>query len=691
MKKRLLTYALLFAVFLLLNGGSCLKKDSPVEPEEQLQSIGNLIINPTGVFVNSYNNVTVRLTVPAGVALADSIVKVIKMDANDKEIGEIGELLDNGYLGNGDEILGDNIYSGILSVYETTAGKIKLVAKAKVKQTDKNVDGKSGTATLDIYTQLTAAEFNDVIKTQSDASTQLNQYLGGNVSNLNSAVNQLTQWIKGKSEVQSAETNGQTSIEIIYKNGLQGSIDISVEQDNGSVTRGGFVSSEERKSKKSIPLSKQTVGTKEPAPRILRHLNKSFGDPDPKIIGNRNVIIYAPYEAAFAPHNEGQKVKTLLESTDFEFKIDYYTNQNATVGVLSNLTDYGLVILATHGSAGKSFLTGEIVDTNSNNYKNSYKALLKANKLKISTNVVIAKNGEVKTRKDVYGVNASYISSLAGIFPNSVILNNSCESTKNADLSNAFIGKGAKTYYGYDKIVSSSFCVLNADTLVKRLAKDLKTTGESFMAGSDPISHNAAFQMKGANDVYYPDDLINGDFEFGKIQGWTKDGDGRVISRLGTVNPVEGKFMGIISTGLGYTTATGKIYQTFTIRPNQTTLTVKWNFLSEEFLEYIGSQYQDYFRISIKEVKGSSTDLLYRTVDGIAADHGATKENAGSLISVSPDVVFDRGGVYMTGWKTSTFNVSAYRGKRVTLTLSAGDVGDSIFDTAILLDDIKIQ
>ena len=133
--------------------------------------------------------------------------------------------------------------------------------------------------------------------------------------------------------------------------------------------------------------------------------------------------------------------------------------------------------------------------------------------------------------------------------------------------------------------------------------------------------------MKGANDVYYPDDLINGDFEFGKIDGWTRDGDGRVISKLGTVNPTQPNFMGIISTGLGYTEATGSIFQTFTVRENQTTIKVKWNFLSEEFLEDINSTYQDFFKIVIRKSDGSEDVLYSKTIDNIAADFGAQEFN----------------------------------------------------------------
>ena len=118
---------------------------------------------------------------------------------------------------------------------------------------------------------------------------------------------------------------------------------------------------------------------------------------------------------------------------------------------------------------------------------------------------------------------------------------------------------------------------------------------------------------------------------------------------------------------------------------------MKWNFLSEEFLEYIGSTYQDYFNVVVKDANGVENVLLDRTIDALATQFGATKTDPGTLTSVSPDIVFDRGGVYMTGWQTSTFTISQYAGQRITLILRAGDVGDSIYDTAILLDDIAVQ
>jgi hypothetical protein len=377
---------------------------------------------------------------------------------------------------------------------------------------------------------------------------------------------------------------------------LYGGIIVSVGDANGEVlTRGGVVSKDDRKKSRQVPLRLQTTGTLE-SPEIFQKVYAEGDCADSTIIGNRNVLIYAAYEAAFTT-DEGPDVENILKNSGYEFSITYLKDQAATIGALSNLTSYGYVVLATHGSGGKAFLTGEIVDTNSAEYQNSYKAMLKGEKLAIFKNVVIKKDGAIQTKKDVYAIRFPFISDLAGTFPHSVILNNSCESTKSNDLANAFIGKGAKTYYGYSKVVNSGFCLTKAKEITEKLAKELKTTGEAFVPGSDPQAPNAVFQKVGSDSVRYPESLINGDFECGNLFGWTKDGDGRVISKLVSINPTGGKYLGIISTGLGYTTATGSIFQTFKVPNDKSSLILSWYFLSEEFLEYINSQYQDYFTI----------------------------------------------------------------------------------------------
>jgi hypothetical protein len=54
--------------------------------------------------------------------LADSLVNLVKVDANGNELSTIGSLYDDGQLYHGDEIISDNIYSGIFYITESSAG-----------------------------------------------------------------------------------------------------------------------------------------------------------------------------------------------------------------------------------------------------------------------------------------------------------------------------------------------------------------------------------------------------------------------------------------------------------------------------------------------------------------------------------------------------------------------------------------
>jgi len=200
------------------------------------------------------------------------------------------------------------------------------------------------------------------------------------------------------------------------------------------------------------------------------------------------------------------------------------------------------------------------------------------------------------------------------------------------------------------------------------------------------------WKMFGKEYVKIPQSIpfCNGGFEDG-FMNWEKEGDGRILPALDFLEPTEGVKMGIISTGLGYTDKYGSLSQTFTVGNDDTTLQFDWNYLSEEFLEWIGLSFQDPFKVTITKVEDSSiTTLLYKTVDDIAADFGASQSEGGDLIYVSPDIVFDQGDVWMTDWQNSTYDISAFQGNEVTIKFEAEDLGDEIFDTVILLDDIKV-
>jgi len=699
MKKFYYVLLLFFAIGIFALVFSSCNENSPTSSEGPPSSntLGTLVINPNSLIVNNNDTVVVRVTVTSGLTMTDSVLKVIKVDNNNNQIAELGVLRDNGKLINADEIANDNVFSGKILFNESSPGTVKLRAKGTLTSSG-NPTAYSNTAALTVYSQLTSQEFGLLNSIQTQAAVQLQTYLAGNPNNIDNASNQLVTWLQNQTGVQSVQKSSSNGIMIKYSSGLSGGLMFSMLDASGHITTLGGADFKDtiRGSRKPIPLKDQTVGENEYKNSLpIKSFDKSTLDPN--TIGNRNVLIYEPFLAIYPGYNIGQVVTNRLNQSDCKgFNITSFTNQNANVAALLNLTNYGFVVITTHGLSGKTLFTGELVDTNAQVYKTKYKAMLKANKLSIWNNIVISVTGGVNTLGNVYTLNASFISDLSGSFPNSVIINNSCESSMNAgldsSLAKAFIDKGAKTYFGYSKVVHVSFVQICSDSLTKRMAVNGMTSGSAFFNTTDPEAPNAVLTATiGSNDIKFPYEIINGDFELGTIDGWSKAGDGRVITRLGSVNPTQGTFMGIISTGLGYTVSSGSISQCVKVPMNVSNLKLKWNFLSEEFLEYIGSQYQDYYEIKIKKQDGTEVTLYRKTIDQIAALFGATQQNPGQLIAVSPGIVFDQGGVYMTNWQTSSFDVTPYRGSTITIIFAAGDVGDSIYDTAILIDEVKLE
>jgi hypothetical protein len=283
-----------------------------------------------------------------------------------------------------------------------------------------------------------------------------------------------------------------------------------------------------------------------------------------------------------------------------------------------------------------------------------------------------------------------YVSSL----PNSLVVLSACRSTYNNSLANVFLGKGAGAVVGYTDYVAPSY----AQNTLKKIVDEMyagKDVGEaSALAAAEYGSNDAAYKNPDDDPAYLTllgdDNLTFGSgelgnlgFEDGTLTPWERAGDGRVISQLGTTLPTEGTWAGIISTGLGYTTESGSIAQTGCLASNVTSVEFDWNFYSEEFKEYCGSSFQDAFSVSICErsatVEGNCQTLFQRNIDQLCS-------------AASPsDISFDQGGVYNTGWARQSVDVSGYAGKNVVLRFFSTDVGDSIYDSAILLDDIEIR
>ena len=184
-------------------------------------------------------------------------------------------------------------------------------------------------------------------------------------------------------------------------------------------------------------------------------------------------------------------------------------------------------------------------------------------------------------------------------------------------------------------------------------------------------------------------------FELGDWPYWNVEGDAVFASSLGATNAVEGSMMAIVSTGLLVQRRT-VLDRNVCLPGSIREIRFAWKFYSEEFTEYCGSTYQDAFRVSLVTPDGESL-IFERRIDDLCPQTDACLSCGNHYVGISPaDVSFDEGDVYNTPWQLAVVDVSAQMAAlppdaTVRLVLSVEDVGDSIYDTAVLVDDIELR
>jgi hypothetical protein len=183
-------------------------------------------------------------------------------------------------------------------------------------------------------------------------------------------------------------------------------------------------------------------------------------------------------------------------------------------------------------------------------------------------------------------------------------------------------------------------------------------------------------------------------FESGTLAGWTWENDVTLQHNLGATAAPQGWWMAAVGNGV-FAEGVGNLKISLCLPAGKTGVSFRWKFYSEEFVDYCGSIFQDYVRALAYSPIGTVT-LLDFAIDDLCPPAECGTCGAKYVGLVPADVTFDgdglvaTDGVWTTPWQTLTADLTSIVsvGQPLTISFFVGDVGDSIYDSVLLVDDI---
>lgn len=666
---------------------------------------GSLKVNPPALISGQPQKlyVTLSLGPSASQITGQPTLKLVNPDKQSED--SLGFMWDEGMAGNsGDEIQEDGVFTQQVIVPPGLTGRMWL--RAEVQYGQRGV-GLSPPVDLDIVSPVTTEVCEQHRDSLSGAREAYDKALAeGGIAAAREAAAQYLGNDPLAAEVGDPLDSG--GIWVRWNDGLLGALNVWEPGTRGGATAG-------------------TDGDLSTIETALSSLDLVVG---------RKALALSPYASEFAPYDEAKDLGLILPNMDCPaFKYDWMEGpEGATTRRFRRMNQYGVVAVATHAAVyfeslseqakldygwssmgGQEVLwTGEPVDCSSllqaeaECQDNSdcppatecyvTQALYQGGTAQITGichdyNQVDLVRGNLVMGESTFGITPGFIEKYASLepYPNSLVHLGGCHSMETGSLTAALLASGAGAVSGFKGVVSNQFAHGVSTAYLDEILVAGKTVGDAFTPGlEDPAHPGSKFRMWGNPDLYVDaTDLLNPHFETGDLTGWDRDGDGRVIGQLGKAVPTAGSFMAIISTGLGYTVQTGSIEQTFCIPDGATTFAFDWKYYSEEFHEWCGSQYQDTFRARFVDVLGQEHTPVNLAVDDLCAAgdcNGCGTEYVGLTPS---DVQFDQGDCHVTEWQHVEFPIAAIPSP-VTLSFFCTDKGDSIYDTAVLVDHVRI-
>jgi hypothetical protein len=647
----------------------------------------DLIFEPSTIFVNESTVVT--FGVVANNVKQGKTIDVYEGDANGQQLQKVLSLYDDGDLNKGDDIAGDGIFHNKMTISKNKPQSSYFVAKIGNLSTT--------TSRMIVANHFTDQDLTSVTAVQTQAETIYSQAIAGGSSGP-AAIQLVRNYLGTQARVLIHDTTADGEA-VWWVDSSKVLCIFGPNLDADSAHLGGRsdpIPPALRNQKMVLPAQLKPGKVTQDRHSRMEFLLKSAADPNLYIDSNKAICI-APYkhQVEALGGDATDDIGKILEDGGLTVKPHYSTGPwTGTIDAFKYLNQYGAIVTTSHGDSFYSGLWtwwkdkfGESIPWYADYFSEvcilANVAVTPANRIDYEQELVSQRLAIVHTSSGQgYVILPAFIRFWSGTFPKSLVYVAACRSTYNNSMANAFLGKGAETYFGYSNYVLVDFAFTHGLKIFDEMIKSAKNTGEVTGVGdvSNDPPYNARFDRIGATNLAFDLGLKNGDFETGNTVGWTGAGDTRVINSLGPLQPPSGKYMAIVSTGLGSVSdSLSSLEQKFRIPVWATTITFRYNVVSEEPMEYVGSIFDDQATVEITGDAGTSS-LAYESV------------NTSVWLPISGiDFAGGDSTVFQTGWKTITADVTAHQGKFVTLSIRCWDSGDSIYDTAIVIDAFKIK
>ncbi|MBM4343432.1 MAG: hypothetical protein FJ100_08655 [Deltaproteobacteria bacterium] len=674
-------------------------------------------MSPNVLFVNENAKVVVHFSATAAIAngqdkpiIDASTIQLVEVDEQGKPIagGYTANLKDSGQGGNCDDVSKDAVYSECANINAKEAKTKYFRVKAKV-DVGEVYEAWSPVTVVDVVQRFDKPTCNAIVSLQGKVKGDYVTAVTGGADWKKAQADAIAALKADSSVADAGPANGNGyGVWIRYKTGQLGALNLAPADMRSSAG---------------------AVGPGAALPTFS--------------VGTRRALALAPFQSEFSKlgGDEAEKLGNDLKAKQCPpYAVDAANNSQAFLRWYREMSSYGMVAISGHGEvlfgdmgadvykslgwehqgAQEVVWSGEPVNCSAlsgstatcNQAGNGcptgescVKTSLQGGVCVDSTQADIMR-GRAIIGDQTYGFVPAFLRHHhVQQFPQSIVYLGACRTMYNGSLATQLWGSGAAAVVGFSDYVASEYAAAQGGKFLDGLANGL-SVNQALPTSTDDPKYGGRMRHIGIDEANLKNEaLINPSWDSGNLTGWKPVGDGRVVSRLGVTIPVAGKYMGIISTGLGFTAQNGSLTQPFCIDKAQNEMCFFWKFYSEEFIEWCGSQFMDSFTATLKS-DTASVKMVDVYIDSLCpydcgekspCEPGSPTCKCGKdWKTLSPsDVNFDQGGVHMTPWQKTCVDVGALglsgSGKKVDLTFFATDKGDSIFDTVILIDEVTIK